>query len=84
MLIHVCSKHIKAGKRELGNLCPVALAIKEQAGVNGVLVGWNSIVAGYSNIKYHCPRNVKNFVRDFDFKGKKFVKPFSFILKEIL
>lgn len=88
-IITVKAKHIRHGIQETATFCPVALALKE-AGIENVSVGNREINTTYYDngiIKeeraYHCPRSVTRFVKKFDRKGKKAVKPFSFKLVPI-
>lgn len=83
MIIKVQKKHILRGIQEESNACPVALALID-AGFKCPDVGYNDMRDDIINVSFHYPRSVKRFVKTFDKKGKKAVKPFSFILKQIV
>lgn len=81
-LIQVTQKHINKGKKQAYDRCPVALAVKD-AGYSYAEVDQVTIEFGYELWNYSSmvpPRSVKRFVRKFDEKGRKHVKPFNFFL----
>jgi hypothetical protein len=82
MIIHVKSKHIKAGEKFDCQECPIALAIYDATGDSYVAVTYNDIKVGPVN-KYKLPRSCKRFMETFDSEkldGRKRVKSFRFRL----
>ncbi len=81
--IEVKQCHIWEGNQNDRYCCPIAKAVSEDLACYG-----NEVRVDKSNIKvnrkkYKMPRSVQRFIKKFDAKGSNFVKPFSFILKEI-
>ena len=77
MKIRVMRRHIKTGKPETGNQCPIALAIREYIGSDYVDVAKDTIIIGKA--KFKTPTRTVRFIIRFD--SLKQCKPFSFILK---
>lgn len=78
-LIKVGKEHIAQGRRCDAILCPVALAIYEQTGIN-IRVTHSKFYQYHFTTSYKVPQSVSRFVRKFDDKGKNHVKPFNFYL----
>ena len=78
-IIRIRPKHIINGNH-LPNSCPVALALKEQAGFITPVVTSGQIRDGKE--QYHVPRSVQRFVIAFDTKGRHEVDPFNFKLEK--
>lgn len=82
MIVKVTKQHILCGEQEDTAFCPVALALKD-IGAKFPEVDYGRMKDTETGVSFHCPRSVQRFVKRFDKKGKKAVKPFSFKLKII-
>lgn len=77
MIISVEQKHIKHGVNASCRECPIALAVKEQMGIESTLVRSDEIVTSFMVQK--LPRSAQRFIAAFD--KHKPVKPFRFRLE---
>lgn len=80
MKINVTAEHIRKGKKDDCDFCPIALAIAEKVKTSAeVFTTWVRI---YKYEVYDLPKSAITFISRFDKRGgKKTAKPFSFILK---
>ena len=83
-LIKVTQRDINGTKKNYdSDSCPVARAIERELG-DRVCVEHSyyrdAITIESSGFEVTAPRSVSRFVKKFDNKGKKAVKPFNFIL----
>jgi hypothetical protein len=76
MIIKVTEEDIDCGKRHEAHKCPVAVAMKRTFDTSCVGVTESYIRLG--SLYYKLPKDVTNFVRDYD--RKKPVSPFEFEL----
>lgn len=74
--VSVRQKHIDAGMRQMGQCCPIALAIREQYCIASVDIMVSRDRAYIHGGVYKMPDSAIDFVRKFD--DKQFVKPFVF------
>lgn len=75
----VTQNHIKRGRRNNSNYCPIALALKETLGLKTVSVSDGvRFGGGYEGLRVRLPLKARKFIEAFD--DKKLVKPFSFTL----
>jgi hypothetical protein len=80
--IEVKRKHIKAGSRESGSSCPIALAVREQVvGSEPWIYPYSAQLVTDKSIQrtIDLPVRARRFIERFD--SCKPVKPFSFQLK---
>lgn len=86
VLIRVTEKHI-AENSHLSNSCPVALAIIEKIGSEVSVVPYNVIFFGfprpYGEGSFTSVFSIRatRWIRQFDKKRKKSLKPFNFYLQ---
>ena len=87
--VRVSKACIKDGERKSTVSCPVALAIKRSPKLRNKLKyayvrpDYISLqFADLSNRRYELSRSVTRFIDKFDAKGKDFVKPFTFIMRD--
>lgn len=80
MQIKVTDDHIRRGERGTASSCPVALAIKEQIKIDAISVYGADVRLAISSREFyrHLPREVTEFVDDFD--ANSVVQPFEFTL----
>jgi hypothetical protein len=98
IVVRIKQKHIKKGMRESSFACPIAQALKEQHRSYKIQVGdfskagffYTSACNLYGNTssdpltyKYKLSRSAKRFIGKFDLKGKKSVKPVTFIFTRV-
>ena len=84
MKIHVTARDIKEGCRGKVSLCPVARAIQRRLDLI-----WTAYVTGTRvrisrsgcNRSVNLPHAVSKFVSKFDTEGRRWVKPFTFVLE---
>lgn len=81
-LISVTRKDINEGKKLSQSSCPIALAIRRDLDIAYVRVEENfvRILDDYFTHR-HLSSSAQKFIDNFDNKGKKSVKPFSFYLE---
>lgn len=80
LIVKLSQKHINKGRRGQEEYCPLAHAIRETTNSSSVRVDFDrAYIGGYV---YKLTDRAVRFVRAFDLRGRKAVKPHTFILRK--
>lgn len=81
--VTVKAEHIKEGRAQSCDACPIALAMREQHDPNALI---GVCVATIHNVNYYAPKAARKFIDVFDLAHehgtKPRVKPFTFYLQK--